>query len=329
MTQIMREIGSSGASASAVGLGTWAIGGWMWGGTDEAESIAAIHASLDAGVTLIDTAPAYGLGRAEEIVGKALEGRREQAIVATKCGLVWHTDKGRHFFDQDGKPVHRYLGRDAILHEIDESLKRLRTDYIDLYITHWQDPTTPVDETMDALKDLKKAGKIRAIGASNLDADDLKAYIAAGGLDAIQERFSMIDRNIEVDLLPLTTTNGISTLSYSSLALGLLSGAIGPDRVFSGDDQRKDNPRFSVANRQKVASFADAIRPIAEAHGATIAQVVIAWTLAQPGVTFALCGARNPAQAKDNARAGTIELSREETSTIDTAIASWLSVMDG
>jgi methylglyoxal reductase len=329
MTQIMREIGSSGVSASAVGLGTWAIGGWMWGGTDEAESISAIHASLDAGVTLIDTAPAYGMGRAEEIVGKALEGRREQAIIATKCGLVWHTDKGRHFFDQDGKPVHRYLGRDAIFHEIDESLKRLRTDYIDLYITHWQDPTTPVEETMDALKDLKKAGKIRAIGASNVDTGDLKAYIAAGGLDAIQERFSMIDRNIEADLLPLTTANGISTLSYSSLALGLLSGTIGADRVFSGDDQRKDNPRFSVANRQKVARFADALRPIAEAHGATIAQVVIAWTLAQPGVTFALCGARNQAQAKDNARAGTIGLSREETSTIDTAIASWLAVMDG
>lgn len=329
MTQIMRNIGSSGVSASAVGLGTWAIGGWMWGGTDEAESIAAIHASLDAGVTLIDTAPAYGLGRAEEIVGKALEGRRDQAVIATKCGLVWHTDKGRHFFDQDGRPVHRYLGRDAIFHEIDESLKRLRTDYIDLYITHWQDPTTPVEETMDALKDLKKAGKIRAIGASNVDAADLKAYIAAGGLDAIQERFSMIDRGIEADLLPLTTENGISTLSYSSLALGLLSGAIGPDRVFSGDDQRKDNPRFSVANRQKVARFADTIRPIAEAHGATIAQIVIAWTLARPGVTFALCGARNPAQAKDNARAGTIELSREQTSTIDTAIASWLAVMDG
>lgn len=329
MTQITREIGSSGVSASAVGLGTWAIGGWMWGGTDEAESISAIHSSLDAGITLIDTAPAYGLGRAEEIVGKALEGRRERAVIATKCGLAWHTDKGRHFFDQDGKPVHRYLGRDGIFHEIDESLKRLRTDYIDLYITHWQDPTTPVEETMDALKALKKAGKIRAIGASNVDANDLRAYIAAGELDAIQERFSMIDREIEATLLPLTMAKGISTLSYSSLALGLLSGTVGADRVFSGDDQRRDNPRFSVANRKKVAGFADAIRPIADAHGATIAQIVIAWTLAQPGITFALCGARNPAQAKDNARAATIRLAREETSTIDTAIASWLSVMDG
>ncbi|MBL0372177.1 aldo/keto reductase [Rhizobium sp. KVB221] len=328
-TQITRAIGASGVNASAVGLGTWAIGGWMWGGTDEAESIAAIQASLDEGVTLIDTAPAYGLGRAEEIVGKALIGRRDKAVIATKCGLVWHTQKGRHFFDQDGKPVHRFLGRDAIFHEVDESLSRLKTDYIDLYITHWQDPTTPVAETMEALHDLKKAGKIRAIGASNVSTEDLKAYIDVGGLNAIQERFSMIDRGIEADLLPLTRANGIATLSYSSLALGLLSGMIGPERVFSGDDQRKDNPRFSVENRRKVAGFAQAIQAVVEAHGATIAQVVIAWTLGQPGVTFALCGARNPAQARDNARAGTIRLSSEEISTIDAAIASWLSVIDG
>lgn len=327
--QIMREIGASGVRASAVGLGTWAIGGWMWGGTDEAESISAIQASLEAGVTLIDTAPAYGLGRSEEIVGKALRGRRDKAVIATKCGLVWHSQKGRHFFDQDGRPVHRYLGRDAIFHEVEESLKRLGTDHIDLYITHWQDPTTEVGETMDALKDLKKAGKIRAIGASNVDAKDLKAYIAAGGLDAIQERFSMIDREIEKDLLPLTTANGISTLSYSSLALGLLSGVIGPERVFSGDDQRKDNPRFSIANREKVAGFAAAIQPVADQHRASIAQIVIAWTLAQPGVTFGLCGARNPAQAIDNARAGEIRLSPEDHSTIDRAITAWLSAMDG
>lgn len=328
-SQIIREIGQSGVAASGVGLGTWAIGGWMWGGTDEAQSIAAIRASLDAGVTLIDTAPAYGLGRAEEIVGKALEGRRHEAVIATKCGLVWHTEKGRHFFDQDGKPVHRYLGRDAIFHEVEESLKRLRTDHIDLFITHWQDRTTEVGETMDALKDLKKAGKIRAIGASNVDARDLRAYIDAGGLDAIQERFSMIDREIEAELLPLTKANDISTLSYSSLALGLLSGVIGPDRIFSGDDQRKDNPRFSVANRRKVEAFATDIKPIAGGHDATIAQVVIAWTLAQPGVTFALCGARNPDQAQDNARAGTIRLSPDEIQIIDTAIRSRLSVMDG
>ncbi len=326
--QLMRDIGGSGVAASAVGLGTWAIGGWMWGGTDEAESISAIHASLDAGVTLIDTAPAYGLGRSEETVGKALAGRRDKAVIATKCGLVWHTNKGRHFFDQDGKPVHRYLGRDAIFHEIEESLRRLRTDYIDLYITHWQDPTTPIGETMRALEDLKASGKIRAIGASNVGTDELRDYISVGGLDAIQERFSMIDRDIEADLLPLTRANGIATLSYSSLALGLLSGAIGPGRVFSGDDQRRDNPRFSAANREKTLAFADAIRPVADRHSASIAQTVIAWTLAQPGVTFALCGARNAAQALDNARAGTIRLDADDQTAIDTAISAIMTDMD-
>jgi methylglyoxal reductase len=327
--QLTRDIGRSGVKASAVGLGTWAIGGWMWGGTDEAESIAAIQASLDAGVTLIDTAPAYGLGRSEEIVGKALTGRRDKAVIATKCGLVWHTEKGKHFFDQDGKPVHRYLGRDSIIHEVEESLRRLGTDYIDLYITHWQDPTTPIEETVAALEELKKAGKIRAIGASNVNRSELEQYIATGSLDAIQERFSMIDREIEADLLPLTIKNGVSTLSYSSLALGLLSGTIGPDRVFSGDDQRKDNPRFSVANRQKAKDFSEAIRSVAERYGASIAQAVIAWTLAQPGVTFGLCGARNPAQALDNARAGTLRLSTDDLAAINAAISAQLVTMDG
>ncbi|AWM27651.1 aldo/keto reductase [Sinorhizobium fredii] len=327
--QLTREIGRSGVKASAVGLGTWAIGGWMWGGTDEAESIAAIHASLDAGVTLVDTAPAYGLGRSEEIVGKAIAGRREQAVIVTKCGLVWHTQKGNHFFEQDGRPVHRYLGRDTIIYEVEQSLRRLGTDYIDLYITHWQDATTPIEETVAALEELKRAGKIRAIGASNVNRSELEQYINTGSLDAIQERFSMIDRGIEADLLPLTVANDVSTLSYSSLALGLLSGAIGPDRVFSGDDQRKDNPRFSVANRRKAKDFAEAIRPVAERHGASIAQTVIAWTLKRPGVTFALCGARNPAQALDNARAGTLRLAAEDLATIETAVSAKLAKIDG
>jgi methylglyoxal reductase len=326
--QIMREIGRSGVAASAVGLGTWAIGGWMWGGTDERESVAAVQASLDAGVTLIDTAPAYGLGRAEEIVGKALSRRRDKAVIATKCGLVWHTRQGNHFFDQDGRPVHRHLGRESIFHEVEQSLRRLGTDYIDLYITHWQDPTTAIEETMRALEDLRAAGKIRAIGASNVNLEELEIYVKIGGLDAIQERFSMLDREIEAQLLPVTTANGVATLSYSSLALGLLSGSIGPERVFSGDDQRRDNPRFSVANREKVTRFAEAIRPIAQEHEASIAQTVIAWTLAQPGITFALCGARNPAQALDNAGAGTIRLSAEDLSAIDAAIAAELANMD-
>ncbi|WP_187972653.1 aldo/keto reductase [Aquibium microcysteis] len=325
---ITREIGRSGITASAIGLGTWAIGGWMWGGTDEAASVAAIQASIDEGVSLIDTAPAYGQGVAEEIVGKAIRGRREAVVLATKCGLVWHTRKGNHFFDYDGRPVHRHLGRESIVHEVEQSLRRLGTDHIDLYITHWQDPTTPVEETVAALQDLKRQGKIRAIGASNLSVAELEAYVAAGGLDAIQEEYSMVKRGIERTLLPVCLREGISVLSYSSLALGLLSGRIGPERVFSGDDLRRDNPRFSIANREKVARLMAEIAPIAAVHDATPAQIVIAWTIRQPGITFSLCGARNPDQARENARAGRIRLSDTDITTISEAATRHLIDLD-
>jgi aryl-alcohol dehydrogenase-like predicted oxidoreductase len=322
------SIGSSAVETSVVGLGTWAIGGWMWGGTDEADSVAAIRASLDEGVSLIDTAPAYGQGLAEEIVGKAISGRRDEVVLATKCGLVWHTQQGNHFFDYDTGPVHRYLGRASILHEVEQSLRRLGTDHIDPYITHWQDPTTPIEETMETLVMLRDQGKIKSIGASNVSEDELRTYVATGALDAIQEEYSMVKRDIEMTLLPIAAESSISTLAYSSLALGLLSGRMGPERTFSGDDQRKDNPRFSLANRVKVARLMDAIVPVAEGHGATKAQLVIAWTLQQPGITFALCGARNAEQARENAGAGRIRLSTDEVKTISDAVATHLTNLD-
>ncbi len=325
---LTRTIGGSGISASAVGLGTWAIGGWMWGGTDERQSIAAIHASIDAGISLIDTAPAYGMGLAETIVGKAIAGRREKVVLVTKCGLVWHVNEGAYFFHQDGKPVHRYLGAASIRHEVEESLKRLGTDYIDHYVTHWQDATTPIAETVETLVRLKDEGKIRSIGASNVSPEDLVAYIATGALDAIQEEYSMVRRDIETTLLPLCRTSAVSVLSYSSLALGLLSGKVGPERVFAGDDQRKGNPRFSQANREKIARLTRGLEPVAEAHGASIAQVVIAWTIAQPGITFSLCGARDPAQAVENAAAARLRLAENELALISAGVAEHLVGLD-
>jgi len=326
---LTRPIGASGIEASVIGLGTWAIGGWMWGGTDERQSIDAIVCSIDEGVTLIDTAPAYGQGRAEEIVGKALKGRRDKVILATKCGLVWHTQKGNHFFDVNSQPVHRYLGKDGIIFEVEQSLKRLGTDYIDHYITHWQDPTTPIAETMEALEALKTQGKIRSVGASNTSVEDINAYVAAGQLDAIQEEYSMVKREIEQTLLPVAIENKISALSYSSLALGLLSGKMTPERTFDGDDQRKDNPRFSAGNRQKVQALMDEILPFAESHNATLAQTVIAWTLQQPGITFSLCGARNANQARENALAGRLRLSSDDIAKITTAAGQHLQNLDG
>jgi len=324
---LRRPIGASGIEASAIGLGTWAIGGWMWGGTDEAASIEAIRTSLDEGITLIDTAPAYGQGLAEEIVGRAIAGRRDEVVLATKCGLVWHTQQGNHFFDLDSGPVHRYLGAASIIHEVEESLRRLVTDYIDHYITHWQDPTTPIDETLEALEKLKSQGKIRSIGASNTTPEDVAAYLRAGQLDAVQEEYSMVKRDIETTHLPLCRDNGVAVLSYSSLALGLLSGRMGPARTFSGDDLRKDNPLFSQENRQRVEQLMQEIDPIAEAKGATRAQIVIAWTLQQPGITFSLCGARNAGQARENAAAGRIRLTQDEVEAITGAAGRHLSAL--
>jgi methylglyoxal reductase len=323
------ELGSSGIRCEAIGLGTWAMGGWMWGGGDDAAAIDAIRASMDAGVRLIDTAPAYGLGRAERLVGAALEGRRDEAVLVTKCGLVWHTTAGTHFFDEDGRPVHRFLGRESIFHEVEESLARLRTDRIDLYITHWQDATTPVAATMNALLTLKRQGKIRAIGVSNVDAPTLAEYLKHGPVDAIQERYSLVDRGIEATLLPLCRQHGIAVLGYSSLALGLLAGPIDAAREFGGDDQRRDNPRFSAANRLKLNAFFAELEPLRARLQCSFAQLMIAWTTANGAVTVALCGARTPRQAIDNAGAGALELDRDELALIDGAADRHLGALMG
>lgn len=314
-----RPLGKSGINASVVGLGTWAIGGWLWGGTDRADSIAAVQAAIDEGITLIDTAPAYGLGLSEEIVSEAITGKRHKVILATKCGLVWHCDKGNYFFDEHGKRVHRYLGGESIRYEVEQSLKRLKTDYIDLYQTHWQDETTPIDETMTALLDLKKAGKIRAIGVSNATVEQIAEYEKYGPVDSDQEKYSMLDRGIEKGLLPYCQKQSIAMLAYSPLASGLLTGKIGPDRQFENDDQRKNNPRFSVENRQKVQNLIQAFEPVMIQHQVSPSQLVIAWTASQPGLTHVLCGARHPQQARENALAGNITLSTQDLAKIDQA----------
>ena len=203
---------------------------------------------------------------------------------------------------------------------MEESLRRLKTDRIDLYVTHWQDATTPIPETVAALKGLQDEGKILAFGASNTSPEDLAAYRAAGGIAAVQEEYSMLSRRIEATHLPSCRDAGIAVMGYSVLALGLLSGRITADRVFAGDDQRRDNPRFSPESRARVDRLMQIVRPIAETHAASPAQVVIAWTLAQPGLTHALCGARNPEQARENAAAGHLRLTETEIATITEAV---------
>ena len=319
-----RVLGASEIQASVVGLGTWAIGGWMWGGADEAEAVRAIHAAMDEGINLIDTAPAYGFGLSEEIVGRAIRDRRDKMVLATKCGLVWQREAGQFFFNSDDaglnpvgpRKIYRYLAASSIREELEQSLERLGTDYVDLYQTHWQDATTPIAETMEELLKLKSEGKIRAIGVCNASSADMEEYRAIGPLDSDQEKYSMLDRQIEHDQLPYCDKSGIAMLAYSPLALGLLTGKIDAGRKFGAGDLRQDNPRFGAENLAKVSAFLAELRPIAERRRLSLSQLVIGWTVAQPGITHALVGARNVQQAQENAAAGRSLLEADDLQAI-------------
>ncbi|WP_428263136.1 aldo/keto reductase [Haliangium sp.] len=318
-----QPLGASGIEASVVGLGAWAIGGWMWGGTEEADAIRAIHASIDAGVTLIDTAAVYGFGASETLVGKAVADRRDRVVVATKCGLVWDAEVGEYFFDSEGKRIHKCLAPSSIRTEVERSLRRLGVDVIDLYQTHWQDATTPIADTMGTLMDLKAEGKIRAVGVSNARPEHLDAYRAVGPVDSDQESYNMLDRRVEAKTLPYCSEHGIAVLAYSPMARGLLTGKVTPERVFSPGDHRAESAQFTVEHRARVAALLDRCRPVAERHDIGLAQLAVAWVLARPGLTHALVGARNPEQAVDNARAGAVELSEQDLSEIAAALADY------
>jgi methylglyoxal reductase len=323
-----RSLGASGIQASVVGLGAWAMGGWMWGGSDETAAIKAIHTAIDLGMNLLDTAPVYGFGHSEEIVGKAIKGKRDKVVLATKCGMVWYVQKGVHFFDDPtGKLVYKYLAPESIRYEVEQSLKRLGTDYIDLYQTHWQDATTPINDTMEALLQLKKEGKIRAIGVSNVTVDQIAEYSKYGPVDNAQEKYSMLDREIEEALLPWCHKHSVAMLAYSPLGQGLLTGKIGPERTFEPGDQRLDNPRFSIENRRKISEMLQTFKPIADAHKVTIGQLVIAWTAAQPGLTHVLCGARNPEQVIENAGGGDLVLAESEIREMTQALQRYQNTL--
>ena len=321
-----RPLGASGIEATVIALGTWPAGGWMWGGTDTEEALRAMQVAIDEGITLIDSAPVYGLGQAEELVGRAIQGRpREDVVIATKCGLVWHVEKGEYKMDERGEKIHLYLGPESIRHEVKESLSRLQVETIDLYQTHWQDETTPIAKTMETLMALKAEGKIRAIGASNVELRHIEEYCKAGQLDAVQQKYSMLDRDQEKEILPYCREHNIAFLAYSPLALGLLTGKIGPEREFAGDDTRNNRERFSTENRKKVLRLLDEIKPIADRYGATIAQTVIAWTAAQPGVTHVLCGSRKAQKKKKNAKAGDMLLAEDEVQAINDLLSEHAS----
>ena len=319
---IYRELGKSGMKIPAVGMGTWAIGGMWWGGTDNELAVAALQRGLDEGITLIDTAPMYGQGLAEEVVGQAIAGRRDKVLLATKVGLEWHVAEGQRFFDlADGGTVYRNLKPSNIRYEIEQSLRRLKTDYIDLYQTHWQDNTTPIADTMGELLKLQEEGKIRAIGVSNASVEQMQEYLAVGRIDSNQPLYNMLDRGIEEEALPFCREHDIAILSYSSLALGLLTGAMDPNRAFPANDMRAKNPRFKPENIAKVNALFEQFGPLREKYGVNQAQLSIAWTISRPGVTCALVGVRNPGQAADIAPGGSVQLTPEELAEMDRVIA--------
>jgi aryl-alcohol dehydrogenase-like predicted oxidoreductase len=318
-----RPLGKSGIEASVVGFGAWAIGGWMWGGTKKNDPEGAIHAAIDHGINLIDTAPMYGYGHSEELVGAALKGIRDKVVLATKCGMVWYKKEGDKFFDagETGEAeneadtkyeVYINLRPAMIRYEIEQSLRRLKTDRIDLYQTHWQDSTTKTEDAMAELLSLKQEGKIRAIGCSNATIEQMERYQSVGQLDTDQEQYSMLQRQHEADNLPYCHDHQVAFLAYSPMALGILSGKIGPDHKFGEGDVRRGNPWYQKENRSTVDALLGVIQSVAEGKGLTIAQTVIAWTLQQKGCTHALVGARNPDQAIANATAGEIGLTADE-----------------
>jgi aryl-alcohol dehydrogenase-like predicted oxidoreductase len=283
----LAQIPGTAMKVSRVALGTWAIGGWMWGGTDETESVSTIRAALEHGINVIDTAAAYGFGRSEEIVGKAIgeAGLRSRVLIATKAGLEW----------ADGK-VFRNASRARIMREIDDSLRRLRTDYIDIYQVHWPDPLVAIEETADAMHALLGQGKIRAIGVSNFSVEQIEQFRRVAPVHVLQPPYNLFERGIEADLLPYCRNNSIAMLGYGALCRGLLSGRMRPDTTFTGDDLRRIDPKFQAPRFAQYLAAVHKLDALAsENFGKRVIQLAIRWMLDQ-GVTTALWGARHPDQ---------------------------------
>src|SRR5271154_1808107 len=273
---------------SRIALGTWAIGGWMWGGTDEHEAVQTIHAALDSGINLIDTAPVYGFGRSEEIVGTALaqDGRRKKAVIATKVGLAW----------KNGNP-YRNASKARIVQEVEDSLRRLQTDVIDIYQVHWPDPNTAIEETAEAMAALYRVGKIRAIGVSNFSPAQMDAFRAVAPLHTVQPPYNLFERGIEKSVLPYCRKKGITTLVYGSLCRGLLSGRMNADTRFTGDDLRRNDPKFQLPRLRQYITAVEKLDRFAQVnYNKHVIHLAVRWLLDRPGVGVALWGARRPDQ---------------------------------
>ncbi|WP_295514143.1 aldo/keto reductase [uncultured Pseudomonas sp.] len=309
MTETLRIPGID-TPVSRIALGTWAIGGWMWGGTDEARSIDTIRGAVQGGINLIDTAPVYGFGRSEEIVGKALEGIRDQAVIATKVALEWPNEE-----------VRRNASAARIRQEVEDSLRRLRTDRIDLYQVHWPDPQVPHEETARELERLRQEGKILAIGVSNYSPEQLEAFRQFANPSTVQPPYNLFERAIEADVLPYAKRHGLVVLAYGALCRGLLSGRMNADTRFDGDDLRQGDPKFQAPRFAQYLAAVEALTAFArERHDKSVLALAIRWILDQ-GPTIALWGARKPEQLQGLDEAFGWRLSAEDLVAIDAILA--------
>jgi aryl-alcohol dehydrogenase-like predicted oxidoreductase len=306
------DISTTKIRASRIGLGTWAMGGWMWGGADDDASIATIHRALAGGITLIDTAPAYGQGHSEEVVGRALGGKRADVVIATKVGLAW---------DAQGNP-HRDGSRARIVKEIEDSLKRLQTDYIDIYQVHWPDPATPIEETAETMKGLLDAGKIRAIGVSNFSPVEIDRFRAVAPLHTIQPPYNLFERGADQDVLPYAVEHELTTLTYGVLCRGLLSGSMTETTAFGGDDLRRVDPKFVQPRYGQYLRAVARLDELARRRfGKRVIDLAIRWTLDRPGVGAVLWGARRPAQLEAIGGAFDFQLDRADFDEVERILA--------
>ncbi|AHF15782.1 aldo/keto reductase [Niabella soli] len=319
------KLGTSTLAITPITLGAWAIGGAMWGGNEEADSLAAIKASIDNGITSIDTAPVYGMGYSEELVGKAIKGYDRSSLqILTKFGMVWDQVRGDFAFerkDNDGvvRSIYRYGGYDNAIKEVELSLKRLQTDYIDLIQLHWPDSTTPISETMEAMQRMLEEGKVKAIGVCNYNGAQLEEAEKTVRLASDQVPYSMLKRKIEQEVVPYAQQHELSIIAYSPMERGLLTGKYNSAYQLHEDDHR--NNYFKQFDLKKVAQLTDHLTEMAAGYNATIAQLALAWVVRQPTVAAALAGARNARQAAENAGAMQLKLSAADLRQIE----KWLA----
>lgn len=314
-----RKLGNSDLLITPIGLGTWAIGGgdnpYGWGPQDDDESIRTIKHALDLGINWIDTAKGYGHGHSEEVVGQAIKGQRENVILATKCGILWK---------EDGSDIYGHLKADSIKAEVETSLQRLQTDYIDLYQIHWPLPDEDIEEGWEAIADLVKDGKVRYGGVCNFSVSQMERISKIAPITSLQPPYSMIKRDIEDEILPYCGKNSIGVVVYSPMQAGLLTGKFSNERAESlpADDWRKGDPNFNEPLLSINLAMVKKLQAIADDHGISMSLLSIAWTLRKPEVTSAIVGARRPDQIEETAQAANVKLSVDEWKAVDEIIAA-------